>query len=126
LSVQIGAALFFCIVVVPMCFALQFDLLMDAWKWLRSQMQPSKPHKGVPFLLSGIGITAAYLSRRYGMHWLAWIAAAVLWWAVVEFTKAIKSPAVRNALRITADLPPIFSPKIMRLSPVLGSATLHL
>jgi hypothetical protein len=47
----------------------------------------AKEHHGREYVIGAIGAIAEYLALRYGMDWLAWLAAFLLWLAVVEFTR---------------------------------------
>ena len=49
--------------------------------------QPAEEHHGREYIIGGIGAVAEYLALRYGISWLAWFAAFLLWLAVVEYTR---------------------------------------
>jgi hypothetical protein len=52
-------------------------------------------HHGREYAIGAIGAVAEYLALRYGMNWLAWLAAFLLWLAVVEYTRGWSSARKR-------------------------------
>ena len=49
-----------------------------------------KPEKNIAkdFVLGAVALLAEYLALKYGHDWLAWVAGALFWCAVYDYTKS--------------------------------------
>jgi hypothetical protein len=72
-------------------------LLQSAWerKYLRSSGEPLplvfkekvRENHYREYIVAGVGAIAEYLSLRYGIGWLAWLAALFFWLAIADYSK---------------------------------------
>jgi hypothetical protein len=63
----------------------------------------AQQHHGREYLVAAVSVAGGYAGKRYGVAWLAWLAAAFLWLAILSYTsKALHGSRFKTAIQVVA------------------------
>lgn len=66
------------------------------------EQNETKENHGREYAVAAISVFGEYAAVKYGIGWLAWLAAFFLWLAIVSYTKSVSKRWLRNISRLVA------------------------